>query len=105
MAAAVQASEAADRLREIIQPGDMVWAVSHGYTRDGKDRLSLRGAHKDTTALGVDLTHLVAAVTGVRLVQSAPYLGLRLGTSLSGLLDRLSVALFGEPDQIRGEYL
>lgn len=94
------AQEAAlDRLREIVKPGGTVGIIRHGRTRSGREQITLRCGG------WANITYAAAEATGTRFVQGTDYLGLRRGVTPDEFLDRLSEALFGEPGQIKGEYL
>lgn len=95
-----EASEALARLREVVKPGDTLIVTTKGHTRSGVQKVTVRSSRSGYA----DLTHDVARTLGARTVDWA-YLGLRPDDTPHLALDRLSVALFGEPGQIKGEYL
>lgn len=95
------ASDAAVRLRAWIKPEDAVMAAA-SWSRDG-DMCRVRLGIFDGGELYRQGAKDVAIVLGLR--EFADDLLLGGDFDLDVLLDRLSVALFGEPGQIRGEYL
>lgn len=104
MTTTTEASEALDRLREVVKPGDTLYVFERQSRTRQTLRLSLRAVRPGTATL-VRLNPEVAAALGVHLSGSDGTLVVLGDYLLSDLLDRLSVALFGEPGQIKGEYL
>lgn len=101
MTTTTEASEALARLREVVKPGDWLVVMTAGFTRSGIRKVAV------CTALTSpwEVTETVAEALGATFVRNTRYIGLRPDESPSLFIDRLSVALFGEPGQIQGEYL
>lgn len=102
MTTSTQASEALDRLREVVEPGEMVRVVDRGRTRSGNRRITVHAQRQNITAE-------VTIALGLRPVSRGciglTWPGTTRETAVADLADRLSTALFGEPGQIKGEYL
>lgn len=106
MTATSQASDAAERLREIVKPGGTVSVVGHGYTRSGVRRITIHGPVRVGGGwASTAITNLVADVLDLRYIPNSGYLPLREGYTPGSIADRLSAALFGETGLIKGEYL
>lgn len=97
--------EALARLREVVKPGVQVRVISRGFTRSGYEQVAVY-ADSGLLPAPVDIGRDVAAALDLHMVPKTDHLSLHpeFGPWLPALADRLSVALFGEPGQIKGEY-
>lgn len=102
---------AADPLRRLLPPGSTL-CVTVEVSRSGKTaRAEFRALRIDKDDISGEHAHLatctadVAAVLGLRYVATKRAAILPDHGNATGLADELSVALYGEPGQIKGEML
>jgi len=100
------ASEALARLREVVKPGETLY-VTEKRSRSGDTcRMQLRAVwHPEGANVLARLTGNIAQALDLQMAGGDGALVVPGDVTLSDLLDRLSVALFGAPGQIKGEYL
>lgn len=92
------------RLREVVKPGDTVYVTAQWSRSADTCEVTAYAVGENRSLYRLDL--IIAKAFGIpRDPRRAPELRLSGDFTLDAFSDRLSVALFGEPGQIKGEYL
>lgn len=104
MTTTTEASEALARLREVVKPGGTVYYTSRRARSGDTRRVTLWAIDGRGPNLAV-ISLAVAEALGLHVAEGTKHVVISGDRAVSDLLDRLSVALFGEPGLIRGEYL